>query len=115
MSASGNPLSSLLTGLEAWAESVKEKIIAVADAFLPTVVNDIEVALEDIAAIAGNAVLAQATAVLSGTEKFGNAVADVVQTVETQGKTVAIQTAQMAVQQAFIVVKTVAAANTPKP
>jgi len=105
------PAQGFLSALEAWAESVRDKIVAVAEAFLPTLENDLEIALEDLAAIAGQAVLAQATAVISGNEKFGAAVTDVIQTVEASGKTVLTQTAQSAVQQAYTVIKTVA--NTP--
>lgn len=117
MSAAGtttNPLTAFATKVEAWAESVKADIIAVADKFLPAVENDLEIAFDDLAEIAGQAVLAQATATLSGQEKASTAVTNVIQTVEASGKTVAVATAQTAVQQAYIAVQSVAVANQPQ-
>ena len=105
MSGSGtstNPLVSFAEGLEAWFESKAQDVVQFADSFLPELANDAEVALDDLIGIAGQAVLDQAGSVLSGTEKFGNAVNSVVQAVEAAGKTVAQSTAQMAVQQAYL-------------
>lgn len=109
MSATGtNPLSALVASLVAWAKSEEAKIVAVATAFLPEIEQGVEVAVEELAAIAGNAVLAQAGAVLSGSEKFGTAVTSVVQTVESSGKSILISDAQTAVQNAYSVIQAVA-------
>ena len=73
--------------------------------------SDIEIALGDLAELALDAVLAQAGTVASGREKFGKAVTSVVQTVEKNGKTVLQQTAEMAVQQAYLTAQSIAQAN----
>lgn len=109
--AISNPVQSFVQALERFAQSVKDKIIAFASDFLPDVANDAEVVLEDLAGIAMNAVLAQAGSLISGREKFGNAVDAVVQQVEGAGKTVLQQTAQMAVQQAYLTAQSIAQAN----
>lgn len=80
----------------------KVAIIQFAQAFLPKVGAQVEVALEDLAAVAGQAVLAQASQVISGQTKFDNAVNTVVSTVKAEGKTVAINTAKAAVQIAYL-------------
>lgn len=80
----------------------------VAAEFLPKLENALEIALEDLAEIAGKAVLTEAVSALSGSEKFGTAVTNVVQTVEASGKTVGIATAQAAVQTAFLTAQEVA-------
>ncbi|HEY4115904.1 MAG TPA: hypothetical protein VGM17_17745 [Rhizomicrobium sp.] len=106
-----NSLQAFLQTLEAFAQTVKDKIAAFASDFLPQVESDAEIALEDLASLAMNAVLAQAGGVVSGREKFGNAVDTVVQQVEQSGQTVLQQTAQMAVQQAYLTAQSVVAAN----
>lgn len=73
-----------------------------AAAFLPKVEATVEAALEDLAEIAGKAILGEALKTISGAEKFGNAVTNVVQTVEAQSKTVILATAQNAVQTAYL-------------
>ena len=105
-----NPVQVFLQKLEAFAVSAKDKILAFASDFLPEVASDAEIALEDLAGLAMNAVLAQAGSLISGREKFGNAVDSVVQQVEESGKTVLQQTAQMAVQQAYLTAQSVAQA-----
>lgn len=104
--------NSILTDFETEARvffvSVEGGFKKFVTAFLPKIENLVEVAFEDLASIAGKAVLAQALKVASGQEKFGNAVQDVVQTVESSGKTVGIQTAQAAVQIAFLTAQSVA-------
>lgn len=97
-----NPLIAFAQGLEAWFAEKEQEVVQFAENFLPQIGNDVEIALDDLIGIAGQAVLTQAASVFSGSEKFGNAVTDVVQTVESAGKTVALQTAQMAVQQAYL-------------
>lgn len=109
--ATTNPLSLLETRLQAFFETVKDDVLKFADAFFPKVEAIVEVALEDLAEIAGKAVLAQASSVLSGQEKFGAAVTDVVQTVEASGKTVALSSAQTAVQAAFSTAQTIVLNN----
>lgn len=96
------------TSFEAEAFKVEAKIKEFASAFLPEVANALEVGLEDIAAIAFGAVLNEAKSLASGNEKFGNAVTNVVQTVESQGKTVLLQTAQTGVQLAFLTAQKIA-------
>lgn len=91
-----------LTNLENFFAGAAKEVEAVAAGLVPKLENLVEVALEDLAAFAGRAVLDEASKVISGKEKFGNAVTNVVQSVEAQGKTVAIQTAQTAVQTAFL-------------
>ena len=83
-----------LDALGAEAERIAQKIG-------PVVVNDVEQALEALGKLALDAVIAEAPKLISGNEKFGSAVANVVQTFEGEGKTVLIQDAQMAVQNAF--------------
>jgi hypothetical protein len=104
MSGSGaqNPLIAFAQGLEAWFNGKEQDVIRFAGNFLPQIGSDLEIALDDLIGIAGQAVLTQAATAASGSEKFGNAVTNVVQTVESAGKTVALQTAQMAVQQAYL-------------
>jgi len=102
------PATGFLAALEAWAESVNDKIVAVADAFLPATENDLEIGAEDLAGIAGEAVLSQAGAVVAGTEKASTAVQSVISTVEASGKTVAVATAQAAVEQAYQTIQKVA-------
>ena len=87
-----------LVALGAETEHVIEKIG-------PVVVADIESALEVLGKLALDAVIAEAPKLISGREKFGNAVANVVQTVEGQGKAILVQDAQMAVQNAYYAFK----------
>lgn len=106
--AATNPIAVFGQKLEAFFEGVKDKVIEFADAFLPEAENDLEVGIEDIAELCGAAVMAQAPAVISGQEKFGNAVDSVVQQVEAGGKTIAQATAQAGVQQAFLTAQQIA-------
>lgn len=87
-----------LTKLATEAETEAKKIY---DAVEPVVVSDLEAFLSAIGSIAVGAVLKQAPLFLSGAEKFGAAVADVIQQVEAQGKPIAVADAQMAVQGAY--------------
>lgn len=105
MTTTTNPLSTFITNAEAYLETIKERVEAVAAAFLPKAEVLVEAALETLATIAVDAVLGQASQVISGTEKFGAAVTNVIQTVEAQGKTVAVQTAQTAVQTAYLTIQ----------
>lgn len=103
---------SVLSDFEAEAvkffNTVKADVEKFAHEFVPAVEKTVEVALVDIAQLAGQAVMAELPFAISGAEKFGNAVQHVVQTVEAQGKTIAIQTAQTAVQMAYITAQNVA-------
>jgi|HubBroStandDraft_3_1064219.scaffolds.fasta_scaffold304989_1 hypothetical protein len=78
-----------------------EKAEEIAEYVGPVVVDDIESALEELGTLALDAVVAEAPKLISGQEKFSNAVTDVVQNVEAQGKPVLVQDAQMAVQGAY--------------
>ncbi len=71
----------------------------------PVVVEDIEQALEALGKLALDAVIAEAPKLISGREKFGNAVATIVQSVEGEGKAILVQDAQMAVQNAYYAFK----------
>lgn len=102
------PLKDFASRLEAFFESAKDEVVEFAESFLPKLGDALEVALEDLAVIAGKAVLAQASQVISGQEKFGAAVTHVVQQVEAQGKTIAIGTAQTAVQSAYLTAQQIA-------
>lgn len=94
--------NSFFVNLEHFFVTKFHELEAVAVNFLPKLEHAVEVAFEDLAALAGKAILAEAPKLISGSEKFGNAVANVVQTVEAGGKTVLINTAQAAVQTAFL-------------
>lgn len=118
-----NSFSAFETNFAAWLASEEAKVKTLASNFVQTaekvgaeivedVGADLEIAFEELAPIAGAAVLNQAAAVATGQEKFGAAVQDVVQTVEASGKSIAVQTAQLAVQQAYTRVQTAATALT---
>ena len=94
--------------LDAFYEKAKAGVEAFVAAFVPQIENAVEIAFEELASIAGSAILTEATKLISGQEKFGNAVTNVVQTVEASGKTVAINTAQAAVQIAYLDAKAIA-------
>lgn len=106
-----NPINDFVTKAEAYIKTIEADVIKVADEFLPELEDILEVALEDLAEIAVGAVLKEAPLVIDGTEKFGSAVATVIQTVEASGKTVALQTAQTAVQTAYLTVQSVVKGN----
>lgn len=95
-------LESFKKAVVGFLNSAKDIIIKFASNFLPKAGHLIEVAIEDVAEIAAKAVLEQAPKVISGQEKFGNAVTFVVQQVQSSGKTIAVQTAQAAVQIAYL-------------
>lgn len=108
-------LATWFTALEAQAKAEFEKLVSegeaeakkIADAIGPVIVADLENFLSAIGQIAIGAVMKQAPLVLSGAEKFGNAVASVVQQVEGQGKAILVSDAQMAVQAAYHAVQVV--------
>lgn len=83
-------------------DSVYDDIKKFAYAFLPALGAKVEVAIEDIADVALQAVVEQAQKVAKGEVKFKNAVDTVVTSVTASGKTIAIQTAQAAVQLAYL-------------
>ena len=70
-STTTNPVQLFLDSLEAFAQSVKDRILAFASDFLPQVEHDAEIALADLAELAMNAVLAQAGSLVSGREIVG--------------------------------------------
>lgn len=87
--------------LEAEALKVEAEIKKIAAEVGPYLLNDLESFATTLAQIAIGAVLKQALLVLSGSEKFGAAVTDVVQQVEINGKQIEINDAQAVVQQAY--------------
>lgn len=95
-------LAKFRAAMSAHFDSVIDKIKKFAYAFLPKVGASVEVALEDIAEVALQAVVEQAQKVAKGEVKFNNAVNTVVNSVVASGKTVAVQTAQAAVQLAYL-------------
>lgn len=102
-------LATWIANLEVEAKAKLDELGADAQTIIekigPVIVKDIESALEVLGKLALNAVIAEAPKLISGEEKFGNAVANVVQSVEGQGETVLIQDAQMAVQNAYYAFK----------
>ena len=94
--------TTFVQNLEAFFKKEEAVVVKYATELLPKLENAVEVAFQDLADIAGGAVLAELPKLISGSEKFGNAVASVVQTVEAQGKTVVLATAQAAVQTAYL-------------
>lgn len=103
-----NPFDIFVVKVKAFLHNAENGFKDVLAEFLPKAEATVEVALEDIAEIAGKAVLAEAKSLISGKEKFGSAVASVIQQVEIGGKQVALQTAQTAVQVAYITIADVA-------
>src|SRR5689334_6382129 len=101
-------LSDFVTSLEAEAKAELAKIEAVAEKFVKTVEDDAKTFFgrvkADLSQLAGPAllfVLAEAPKVLTGAEKFSNAVDNLVQWVEGQGLGVLMQDARMAIQAAY--------------
>lgn len=84
----------------AWAE-VKTDAVELFDETASTVESDLEALWSFAAPLAINAVLAEAPKVISGTEKFGNAVTSVFQSVEAAAKPVAIADVQAITQNAY--------------
>lgn len=93
--------SQFVAFLESGAQKVESEIVAVAEDVGSVAVQYGEEFLSSLADIALGSVLKQAPLVLSGAEKFGTAVTDVIQYVETQGKTIAINDAHAVVQAAY--------------
>lgn len=98
--------------VETEAKAVESKIVEIASEIGTEVVQYGEEFLSSLAQIAVGAVLHEAPAVISGAEKFGNAVATVIQSVEAQGKQIAITDAHAVVTSAYNAVKSVAATVT---
>lgn len=95
-------LASFRAALSAHFNSVINKIKKFAYAFLPQVGASVEVAIEDMAQVALQAVVEQAPKVIKGDVKFENAVNTVLSSVAASGRTVAKQTAYAAVQLAYL-------------
>jgi len=114
-------LASWFAVLEKEAAAEFDKIVSeaeaeakvIAAAIGPVVVADLEAFLSAVGQIAIGAVLKQAPLVISGAEKFGSAVASVVQQVEAKGKAIAVADAQMAVQGAYHAVQVAVSAKVP--
>lgn len=99
-----NDLKAKLTSV---VSSFITQVKALAGYFLPKLADLAEVAIEDILQIATAAVLAEAPKLISGQEKFDSAVSAVLNTVKSQGKTIAINTAGAAVQLAYLEIQNV--------
>lgn len=96
----------------AWTE-VKADAVELWDATETTIVSDLEALWSFAAPIAINAVMAQVSSVASGAEKFGNAVTNVVQTVEAAGKPIVEADGQALVQNAYNFVQSKIAGTVP--
>lgn len=96
-----NFLQDLEAGLEAAAIKFEDEIKQIASEVAPIALQYGEEFIKALGEIALGAVLKQIPLLISGTEKFGIAVTSVVQQVEAQGKPIAIQDAQLAVQAAY--------------
>lgn len=83
-------------------DSVRDKVVAFAQYFLPKAEALVEVALEDLLTLATNAVLAEAPKVISGQEKFASAVNTVVSQLKVAGQSAANNTVNAAVQLAYL-------------
>jgi len=92
----------IFSAVKAVVGSFADQVRKFAYAFLPKLGDKVQVAIEDVLEVAAQAVLEQAPKVLDGSVKFSNAVEVVVNTVESSGKKIAIQTAQAAVQLAYL-------------
>lgn len=111
--SSANPLVQFILDLEAEGKKLEAEIVQFAQDFIPKVEHLLEVALGDIIHIALQAVLTEAPKLIAGSEKFGNAVGNVIMTVEAQGKTILLQTAQTGVQAAYLTAVAIAKAAQP--
>lgn len=95
-------LNSIKTKLSSIVASLTKQIKTVAAGFLPKAESLVEVGVEDVLNVAAKAVLAEAPRLISGQDKFNSAVQTVLQTVSSQGKTIAVNTAGAAVQLAYL-------------
>jgi hypothetical protein len=98
-------LSAFEAEIERVASEAEAEIVALAQEIGPIVQHYAEDFLSALAEIAFGAVMQQVPLLISGTEKFGNAVASVYQQVEAQGKAIAITDAQLAVQATYEKIK----------
>lgn len=105
----------LEAGFEAAWEEVKTDAILLAEQIGTEIETDLEALWNFAAPLAVNAVLAEAEKVISGQEKFGNAVASVVQSVEAAGKPIVIADGQALVQNAYRFVQSKLTAAVAKP
>jgi hypothetical protein len=101
--------ATLIAEVEADAKAaiaaVEGGVEKIAEAIGPVIITDAEAMLKQLFDLSVQAVLDEAQKVISGTEKFGNAVTSVTQTIEAQGKAVVIQDVQAAVQTSYNIVK----------
>ena len=108
-------LASVVQDIEAFAKgavaSFEGGVEKVAEQIGPVLVHDVENLLRELGQIAVSAVMTELPKAISGQEKFGSAVTNVMQTAEAQGKTVLIQDAQQAVQTAFRAVQVAVSTN----
>lgn len=89
--------TSLESELTAAIKSLGPQITAAANYFKPMV----QASAQELAQVALQAVLAQAPAVISGQQKLSNATSQVLTTLGTAGKTVAVADATAAIQAAY--------------
>lgn len=109
-----NPFETLWHDIEDAAEKAYDALKVIAKEIETEAVADIEQIFKIGAPLAVNAIIAAATRGISGTEKFGEAVASVTQQLEVQLGPVAVQDIQALVQTAFRgVQKIVGAPPTP--
>lgn len=94
-------LKSFEDSLRAFFATVRTDLEQFASKFLPKIADSFETAVADLAKFAGQAVMEEAPKVISGTEKFGNAVTNLIQTVEAKGKQIAVSKAQQVIQTAY--------------
>lgn len=85
------------TALSGFVRAAEADISKIATAIKPV----IEASAEEVAQVALQSVLTQATSVLSGQEKLTQATSNVVNTLAASGKSVLIATAQAAVQTTY--------------
>ncbi len=81
--------------------SLKAGLANIGTRFLAILIPTAKAALSDVVNIATSAVLVEAGKTIAGSQKFSNAVQNVLDTVKAQGKIVAVSTAQVAVQAAY--------------
>lgn len=105
MSESAMPATGIFSELEGFFENawttIKTDAVELFTETETAVINDLKALWSFAAPIALNAVVTEAGKAISGTEKFGNAVQNVVQTVEAAGKPIVVADGQALVQNAY--------------
>lgn len=96
-----NPFAQLWADITAEAEKVKTELVALGKELATEAVADIEAVFKAGAPLVLPAILAEAPKLISGEEKFGNAVTNVAQQLQVQLGPVLIQDVQALVQTGF--------------